>query len=258
MPSVKKTGVWSAEEHGLPRNFDARAEFQACARLLGTARDQGRCGSCWALAATEVMNDRLCVTSSGTKLKELSPQFALSCFDSGNGCNGGDVLSTLSLAVDRGVPYGGMLDTNSCLPYEFEPCDHPCVAPGMRPSPCPTACADGSDMELVYPKSGPYTCPEGDVPCIAKEIRAYGSVAVTFGPVKEDFYYHKSGVYEALNDSGLALGKHATKLIGWGVTGDGTDYWIMVNSWQNWGEAGVGRVRMGLMNMESGIAAIEM
>jgi len=32
----------------------------------------------------------------------------------------------------------------------------------------------------------------------------------------------------------------------------------MVNSWNNWGEQGVGRVRMGEMQIESGIAAVAM
>merc|ERR1712224_958002 len=60
--------------------------------------------------------------------------------------------------------------------------------------------------------------PRGDVPCIAKEIQRYGSVAVTFGPVHPDFYYHKQGVYKVPADAGRGLGQHATKLIGWGVT----------------------------------------
>lgn len=250
--------TWNAEADGLPKHFDSRKEFPACKRILGTVRDQGKCGSCWAVAATEVMNDRLCIATNGENMAELSPQFALSCFNSGDGCDGGDVMDTLILAVEKGIPYGGMLDKEACLPYEFEPCDHPCMVPGTQPSACPTTCTDGSRMKLVYPKSQPYTCPEGDVACIAKEIMAHGSVAVTFGPVHEDFYEHKSGVYEVSSTSGKPLGQHATKLIGWGVTDDGIDYWIMVNSWRNWGDEGVGRVRMGTMSIEAGIAGIDM
>jgi len=250
--------IWNAEDDGLPKHFDARKEFPACKRILGTVRDQGKCGSCWAVAATEMMNDRLCIATKGENVAELSPQFALSCFDSGDGCNGGDVMETLILAAEKGVAYGGMLDKNACLPYEFEPCDHPCMVPGTQTMACPTTCADGSHMKLVYPKSQPYACPDGDVACIAKEIMAHGSVAVTFGPVHEDFYEHKSGIYEVTSDSGKPLGQHATKLIGWGVTDNGTNYWIMVNSWRNWGDAGVGKVRMGSMNIEAGIIGIDM
>ncbi len=248
----------NAEKNGLPKSFDAREAFPKCARILGTVRDQGKCGSCWAVAATEMMNDRLCVGSEGNNTAELSPQYPLSCYDSGYGCDGGDVLDTLDLAVTKGIPYGGMLDSQACLPYEFPSCNHPCMVPGTKPQRCPTTCANGSPISFVYPKSKPYTCPRGDVPCIAKEIQRYGSVAVTFGPVHPDFYYHKQGVYKVPADAGRGLGQHATKLIGWGVTEGGEHYWLMVNSWNNWGEQGVGRVRMGEMQIESGIAAVAM
>jgi cathepsin B len=52
---------------------------------------------------------------------------------------------------------------------------------------------------------------------------------------------------------------HATKLIGWGFDEEKSDpYWIMMNSWRNWGEDGAGRVGVGEMNIESGIAAVHM
>jgi len=61
------------------------------------------------------------------------------------------------------------------------------------------------------------------------------------------------------------LGLHATKIIGWGFEGDdeetgkvGNPYWIMVNSWQNWGDHGVGRIGIGEMNIESEATSIKM
>jgi cathepsin B len=65
-------------------------------------------------------------------------------------------------------------------------------------------------------------------------------------------------VYHVPKNGGDGLGMHATKLIGWGKTDEGERYWIMVNSWRNWGDDGVGFVGMGEMQIESGIAAIEM
>ena len=89
--------AFDPESIGLPRAFDAREAFPRCASLIGSVRDQGKCGSCWAVAATEVMNDRLCVASDGEQRRELSPQYALSCFDAGSGCDGGDVLSLIHI-----------------------------------------------------------------------------------------------------------------------------------------------------------------
>ena len=55
--------------------------------------------------------------------------------------------------------------------------------------------------------------------------------------------FHYDDKYKVPADAGRGLGQHATKLIGWGVTEGGEHYWLMVNSWNNWGEQGVGRVR---------------
>jgi len=47
---------------------------------------------------------------------------------------------------------------------------------------------------------------------------------------------YKSGVYTHV--TGDALGGHAIKVVGWGVTEDAkkTPYWIVANSWNNkWG-----------------------
>jgi hypothetical protein len=108
--------AFDPESVGLPRAFDAREAFSKCAGVIGSVRDQGKCGSCWAVAATEVVNDRLCVASDGRRRRELSPQYALSCFDAGAGCDGGDVLATLREMAARGVPYGGMgIETDEAL-----------------------------------------------------------------------------------------------------------------------------------------------
>jgi cathepsin B len=62
---------------------------------------------------------------------------------------------------------------------------------------------------------------------------------------------------EDKNNEGL--GMHATKLIGWGFDeATGHPYWLMMNSWDNWGIHGLGRVGVGEMNMEQGIAMVRM
>ena len=174
-------------------------------------------------------------------------------------------------ATTKGMVFGGMLNRSktACLPYEFEPCEHPCQVQGVIPHECPAHVDDGTCLgntfkladQKVFPKSDVYTCPPNDWACIAQEIMTYGPVAVTFGTVHSDFYGYHAGVYtvreEDKNEEGL--GMHATKLIGWGFDeATGHPYWLMMNSWDNWGIHGLGRVGVGEMNMEQGIAMVRM
>lgn len=45
----------------LPDNFDSREKWPMCPTLR-EIRDQGSCGSCWAVAATAAMTDRVSLT----------------------------------------------------------------------------------------------------------------------------------------------------------------------------------------------------
>lgn len=54
---------------------------------------------------------------------------------------------------------------------------------------------------------------------------------------------YKSGVY--IRQSILPMGGHAVKIIGWG-TENGTDYWLIANSWNTeWGLNGFFKIRRG-------------
>lgn len=79
---------------------------------------------------------------------------------------------------------------------------------------------------------------------IQKDLMTYGPLSMAF-TVYADFPTYKSGVYHHV--SGGQLGGHAVKLVGWGTTDDGEDYWIINNSWgYSWGENGSFRIRRGV------------
>lgn len=45
-----------------------------------------------------------------------------------------------------------------------------------------------------------------------------------FLTILQDFAHYKSGVYKHI--TGGVMGGHAVKLIGWGTSDDGEDYWV--------------------------------
>ena len=55
-----------------------------------------------------------------------------------------------------------------------------------------------------------------------------------------------AGVYQYDGESDY-LGGHAVKVIGWGTTEGGCNYWLVVNSWgPDWGEGGLFRIKRGI------------
>lgn len=75
----------------------------------------------------------------------------------------------------------------------------------------------------------------GDVDTIQLELMNNGPMEAGF-LVFEDFLHYKSGVYQ--HKTGIILGAHAVKLLGWGVE-NGTPYWLLANSWNtDWGDKG--------------------
>lgn len=67
---------------------------------------------------------------------------------------------------------------------------------------------------------------------MAAELVARGPFVVTI-EVYDDFVHYSSGVYTQTSDTFVGL--HAIKLVGYGVTdnstGNGTEYWLLQNSW---------------------------
>lgn len=59
-----------------PPSFDVASRWPNCSSLVGHIRDQGQCGSCWAFATAETLNDRLCIATGGAFQTLLSAQVA--------------------------------------------------------------------------------------------------------------------------------------------------------------------------------------
>ncbi|KAL0478578.1 cathepsin B [Acrasis kona] len=205
----------------VPAEFDSRKQWPNCIHKI---RNQEKCGSCWAFAASEVLSDRFCIASEGKTDVVLSPQYLVACDTGDYGCQGGYLANSWQFLEDTGLP------SDECTPY---------TAGGGVEGECPSTCKDGSALKFY--KASDYVTPSTPED-MQKEILTNGPVEVAFS-VYRDFLQYKGGVYA--HKTGGLLGGHAVKCIGWGVE-DGTPYWIIANSWgEEWGENGTFKIKRG-------------
>lgn len=86
-----------------PNRFDARTNFTNCPSINNTS-DQGNTKSSWALAVTDMMNDRICIQSKGSDKFKYSYHNLLSCCkECGNLIDGGDTEKALKYFQCEGV-----------------------------------------------------------------------------------------------------------------------------------------------------------
>lgn len=238
----------------LPENFDARRNWKRC-RSVGRVKEQGNCASAWALVATGVFSDRLCVSKVSNV--ELSAQNVLSCCRTcGVNCFGGYVTEALTFLARRGAP------TKKCHPYELYGC--PKISGLLN---CPEVRAYNPRCRgycrAPYPKrpfqdyhqaTGAYSIANSsDV--IMSEIISHGPVAAVLD-VHEDLMVYKSGVYS--HTAGRLLGQHPVKVLGWGEL-EGRPYWLVLNTWGGlWGDKGVVKIARGSSgcNLENRVFAL--
>ena len=106
----------SSEQHAdddLPAEFDPRVSHPAC---LAGVFDQGRCGSCWVVAALHSWTDRACIAAQRAAKSGVAPHHLklseLDITSHTNGCQGGTAADAFNFLVQHGVveaacqPYG--------------------------------------------------------------------------------------------------------------------------------------------------------
>ncbi|KAK8566229.1 hypothetical protein V6N13_021304 [Hibiscus sabdariffa] len=220
-------------------------EFKSILGVKPTPKEElmsipvGHCGSCWAFGAVETLTDRFC-THFGQNIPLSVNDLLACCEDCGSGCDGGFPLVAWHYLVNNGVV------TEKCDPY-FDPigCSHPGCKP-IYPTPkCVKKCVKG---DLLWKESKHYSVDAYIVkrqPAdIMAEVYKNGPVQVSFS-VYEDFAHYKSGVYKHV--TGELLGGHSVKLIGWGTSDEGEDYWLLANQWnRSWGDDGFFKIIRGV------------
>eukprot|EP01122_Echinamoeba_exundans_P016740 TRINITY_DN8581_c0_g1_i1.p1 TRINITY_DN8581_c0_g1~~TRINITY_DN8581_c0_g1_i1.p1 ORF type:complete len:399 (+),score=46.03 TRINITY_DN8581_c0_g1_i1:199-1395(+) len=236
----------------LPESYDPRLNATE-ARCISDILDQGRCGSCYAFAASGILSDRLCrglgfQNSPAQNKSTVSPQPLISCAKTSNGCNGGWVDRSWTYFSSSPVLTCSNVCQRGCYPYSSGVgCTDDKNQTGCAP--CHTACDDGSQIDsklradsgragFIYPHDF-----YNQTAAIMLEVMTNGPVSTCFD-IFEDFFsfFRKNprGVYMGSKERVMA-GRHCVRIIGWGsseeIVGNATQvvpYWIVANSWGDW------------------------
>lgn len=93
----------------LPRNFDWRNVNGSS--FVFDVVNQGACGSCFAIAAVDMIQTRVAIRTGNSVRRRLSSQDVLSCTKYAQACHGGFPFLAAKYAADFG------LSADSCLSY---------------------------------------------------------------------------------------------------------------------------------------------
>ena len=212
------------------------------------------CGACWIFSATSAVADRLNIARNRTWPNIiLAPQPILSCYDTDptniQGCQGGDHMNTYQYILEHGIT------DESCSPYQAG-----------------SFFNSGNAGEIIIPCSDEIVCkncaPSGDcwVPVTYElwnvtswtDLTGLGQTgminALQTGPITcsicatADFEANYKGFEIWQDNSNCLETNHDISVVGYG-TENGTDYWIVRNSWGTYfGYNGYFRVVRGVAN----------
>lgn len=227
----------------LPREVD----WRGTPADPGPPTDQGTCGSCWAFAAAGAMSGAWAVATG--QVRSLSQQQMVDCAwrTGNNGCGGGWIEKAIAYVADGAVSGGAISEDGYPYTNANSWCgdagawalnrDRTPARGGSESSP-PPAVARFRGFAAVRPY---------DDAALMDAVARHGPIAVSIDASPLSFKFFGGGVYWS-DECGWRPSDldHAVLLMGYGVTPEGADYWLIRNSWSAlWGDNGYIRVKRG-------------
>ncbi|XP_034483180.1 cathepsin L-like [Drosophila innubila] len=198
----------------LPESVDWREK-----KAVSAVKHQGDCGSCWAFAAVGTMEGQQFLKEK--KLVELSEQNLLDCSSEAPyknlGCKGGSPQEAL-----RYVKENHGINTRSSYAYEGHV----------------GKCRFKKD-QIGAVITGSVDVRSGDEAALEAAVAEKGPISVTIDATHLQHY--QGGVYNTAC-GGTANYHHSILLIGYGKDPKAGNFWLLKNSWGNWGEGGYFRM----------------
>lgn len=222
-------------------------------QVANNIRDQGSCGSCWAISTVSVLEAHYEIWSAKSlnkgQPKKFSAQQVLACTPNPQECGGQGGCQ--GATVELGMKW---ILANGIASEEEEPYlaqDSQCTVQGQTPS-------GGDALKVltghkISEHGGAAPAQHGgagigmatfltlesntDAP-LAEALAKYGPVAVSASAAS--WMEYRSGVFDGCDKD--AVVDHAITAYGYGKDGD-SQYWLIKNSWgSDWGEKGFIRV----------------
>lgn len=193
--------------------------------VITTVRDQGGCGSCWAITAAQTIESHVALATG--HLLDLSPQQLNACTENPRNCGGSGGCSgaTAALAYNYTISQGGLATV----------WDAPYISglSGMK-----------GDCSLWYTAAASITgyvvLPMNDAKELMIAVAKVGPVAVSVDASK--WYRYQSGIFDGCAKHYPVI-NHAVQLVGYGQE-NGVKYWLLRNSWSTrFGEHGYIRLK---------------
>jgi len=195
-------------------------------------RNQGDCGSCWAIATATVLEGHTEIYTG--KARTFSAQQIVACTPNPRHCggDGGCKGATAELAMDWVLKNG--CAEESSVPYtgSSSSCSMGSATADMAAL---LSTGQGAQNEgAKFGMTGWETLPKNEYAPLARALAEKGPVAVSVAA--DTWFSYESGIFNGCGKD--AIIDHAVTAIGYGEQ-DGKKYWVIQNSWgQDWGENG--------------------
>jgi len=199
-------------------------------------RNQGDCGSCWAIAVSTVLMGHAEIYTG--KARTFSAEQLVECTPNPRHCggDGGCKGATAELAMDW-VMKNGLAEASE-VPYTAS--DGACTAGGSSTQTMAlalldeTAAAGTGTGGLAFGMTGWETLPKNEYEPLQRALAEMGPVAVSVAA--DAWFNYESGIFNGCGKD--AVVDHAVTAMGYGEEA-GRKYWTIQNSWgQEWGENG--------------------
>ena len=200
-----------------------KSSFFSPAGLVSRVKNQAKCASCVAFANMAIIE--ICFRKVTGKMIVLGEQQFIDCargYQDAAGCAGAVFHSYLKWSETKKT-----LATEKQLPYKA--LNRTC------PSPRPFTNVGATVGKVYYTYSGTEDLLKE---LVAKYSTAAAGLWFNAASLKNFRAYTGDDVFDGCVPGGDIVGGHAMAVVGYG-TEDGTDYWLMKNSWGTvWGDKG--------------------